>query len=96
MFCRDITWRGYRGFAFLHFVKSASKENEPLAVEDVMNALEGLPLPPKSKKALVIEPAKPKKSSDDGSADSKEDAIDDTTIIIKTVATVNPTPVVAV
>ncbi|XP_065213155.1 uncharacterized protein lost isoform X2 [Planococcus citri] len=80
---RVITWKGHRGFAFLHFVKSASNENKPLAVEDVIHALEGLPLPPKNKRNLVIEPAKPKNSASESSG-GVEESPTNTTITLET------------
>lgn len=41
-------------------------------MEDVIHALEGLPLPPKNKKNLVIEPAKPKNSVSESSGGVEE------------------------
>lgn len=71
---RDITWRGYKGFAFLHFVKSTSKENnQPLSVDNVLQMLQGLPLPHKEKKGLVIEQLKPKNGDGDKENHNKEE-----------------------
>ncbi|KAK7584331.1 hypothetical protein V9T40_005294 [Parthenolecanium corni] len=72
---RDITWRGYKGFACLHFVKPTSKENnKPLTVDDVIQTLQGLPLEPKEKKSLVIEPLKPK-SPEESANEEKSEAV---------------------
>lgn len=84
---RDITWRGYKGSAFLHFVKQAgTKTNHPLNVDEVIKTLQDLPLPPMDKKSLVIEPLQSKNS--EPSATEKASAVtqvEDDVVLIPTV-----------
>nr|CAD7257176.1 unnamed protein product [Timema shepardi] len=57
----DITWRGHRGFAFLHFAKIAGAEaNAPIAVDSIMASLQDLKIGQDGEgEILKIEPAKP-------------------------------------
>jgi len=61
---RDITWKGARGFAFLHFAKDAEQPEKPTAVDDVIASLQGLKVKcqhedGKEETILSVEPAKP-------------------------------------
>ncbi|KAJ4451022.1 hypothetical protein ANN_02458 [Periplaneta americana] len=55
----DITWRGHRGFAFLHFTKTATP-SAPVAVDNIVASLQDLKLGTNDGgEFLKIEPAKP-------------------------------------
>lgn len=55
----DITWRGHRGFAFLHFTKTASP-SAPVAVDNIVSSLQDLKIGTNDGgEFLKIEPAKP-------------------------------------
>jgi hypothetical protein len=60
----DITWRGYRGFAFLHFAKArgsrTSVPSAPIAVDSIVASLQDLKVGVEGGgNFLKIEPAKP-------------------------------------
>lgn len=59
----DITWRGYRGFAFLHFTKTGGSRNSeslaPIAVDSIVASLQDLRVGGDGGNLLKIEPAKP-------------------------------------
>lgn len=60
----DITWRGHRGFAFLHFAKAGGSRNTapsaPIAVDSIVASLQDLRVGTEGEEDfLKIEPAKP-------------------------------------
>jgi hypothetical protein len=60
----DITWRGHRGFAFLHFAKTGGSRNAetsaPVAVDSIVASLQDLRVGTEGgEDFLKIEPAKP-------------------------------------
>jgi hypothetical protein len=60
----DITWRGYRGFAFLHFAKAGGSGNSmpsaPVAVDSIVASLQDLRVGAEGRGDLLrVEPAKP-------------------------------------
>ncbi|XP_023724618.1 methenyltetrahydrofolate synthase domain-containing protein isoform X3 [Cryptotermes secundus] len=60
----DITWRGHRGFAFLHFAKAGGSRNTvssaPIAVDSIVASLQDLRVGTEGgEDFLKIEPAKP-------------------------------------
>ncbi|XP_046667746.1 methenyltetrahydrofolate synthase domain-containing protein isoform X2 [Homalodisca vitripennis] len=61
---REITWKGARGFALLHFAKMKAQPEQPTAVDDVIASLQGLTVKCKreaeiQETLLSVEPAKP-------------------------------------
>jgi hypothetical protein len=60
----DITWRGHRGLAFLHFTKTGGSRNSvpstPIAVDNIVASLQDLRVGGEGGGNLLkIEPAKP-------------------------------------
>lgn len=57
---RDITWKGYKGTAVLHF-SATSKKMQSNSVDEIINTLEGLSLkqePLSDAQPLIIEEAR--------------------------------------
>lgn len=57
----NITWRGYKGFCYLHYVKPVSKEVEekPFAVDNVIEILQTLKLNSESSNNLSVKVMEP-------------------------------------
>lgn len=61
----DITWRGHRGFCYLHFGKLRNKNavpNEPVQVDSIVANLQQLRIGEPSTvddEFIIVEPAKP-------------------------------------
>lgn len=57
---RDITWRGYRGFCFLHYAKPKKvEEKAPLVVENVVQILKNLKINPDSNSQFQVKVVEP-------------------------------------
>lgn len=56
----DITWRGHRGFAFLHFAKSKKEPEQPILMDNIVASLQDMKIANEGKEVtLLVEPAKP-------------------------------------
>lgn len=59
----DITWRGYKGFCYLHYAKSNPKavktEQPPIIVDNVIEILQNLKITPDSETNLSVKVMEP-------------------------------------
>lgn len=56
----DITWRGQRGFAFIHFAKPKKEPEQPMVMDDIVASLQDMKIANEGKEVtLHVEPAKP-------------------------------------
>lgn len=59
----DITWRGYKGFCYLHYAKSnpnaVKNEQSPIAVNNVIEILQNLKIGPDSDTKLSVKVMEP-------------------------------------
>lgn len=57
----DITWRGYKGFCYLHYAKpnSRAKTIEPHQVDSVIEILQNMKISPDSETLLSVKVMEP-------------------------------------
>lgn len=59
----SITWKGYRGFCYLHYTARTNKRDpekrEPFSIDNVIEILQGLKITPTSKQNLTVKVMEP-------------------------------------
>lgn len=58
----EITWRGYKGFCYLHYAKpnnQSVKSEEPIVVDNVIEILQNLKIGPDSDTSLAVKVLEP-------------------------------------